>query len=421
MPAYSEAVKSGLYAKKTGLTGKYDNVRRYWEDEITRHFLYAPLQKLVDHCQQQMRRIRILDLGCGSADGYELLKGIRLRDADLDDAEVYLLTDANLSLYKGCDLNEDLLGQARAIYGNNPELVFSHADFTQEYNLLHDDLPFDLYFTSYGTCSHHTDDRTLSRLLSDIARVTDDYAIVVCDWLGRYCYEWQSLWTNDPAENRVMDYVVSYIYEEEERERQRDQLQHLNLRLMGRPEVDSIVGQASEDAGVAIRPLLYFDRSVFTGRHMDTGEYNDHAQPIRRAVNSLHETNERTDLGTLLINYAPKPGFRFINGYFEHLQMCWNTLVTYTDGLLHAYDEEKERFTEPLPAIPPTAPEPLQRAVTRMTKIVQGVGWLFTGNPRENIIEPQLGYALRDLVMALQKGQGCAHGLVGIYEIDKRT
>ena len=39
MEAYSEAVKSGLYAKRTGLVGKYDNVRRYWEDEITKIYL----------------------------------------------------------------------------------------------------------------------------------------------------------------------------------------------------------------------------------------------------------------------------------------------------------------------------------------------------------------------------------------------
>ena len=48
MPAYSEAVKSGLYAKRTGLVGKYDNVRRYWEDEITRRFLRPHLMKLVE-------------------------------------------------------------------------------------------------------------------------------------------------------------------------------------------------------------------------------------------------------------------------------------------------------------------------------------------------------------------------------------
>jgi hypothetical protein len=45
--AYSEAVKSGLYAKKSGTVGKYDNVRRYWEDEITRQLLYPHLERLI--------------------------------------------------------------------------------------------------------------------------------------------------------------------------------------------------------------------------------------------------------------------------------------------------------------------------------------------------------------------------------------
>jgi len=55
----------------------------------------------------------------------------------------------------------------------------------------------------------------------------------------------------------------------------------------------------------------------------------------------------------------------------------------------------------------------------RMRRVVEGVGWLDVGLPRENIIEPQLGYSLRQLVVHLQQGQGCGHGLVGILEVDK--
>ena len=43
MEAYTEAATSGLYAKQSGLVGKYDNVRRLWEDEITRLFLHPHL------------------------------------------------------------------------------------------------------------------------------------------------------------------------------------------------------------------------------------------------------------------------------------------------------------------------------------------------------------------------------------------
>ncbi len=418
MHAYTEAVKSGLYAKKSGLVGKYDNVRRYWEDEITREFLRPYVQRLLDRCSSSMRRLRILDLGCGSADGFELLAGIRYRDPDLEEDEVDLLTPDTLGAYVGVDLNEDLLRQARDIFGHNPKITFQQADFTKGLPLAEEE-PFDLYFASFGTCSHHNDDRTLVRLLSDIAKRTEDHCLLVLDWLGRYSYEWQTLWTNNLSKNRNMDYVVSYIYEKEEREARRDELQHLYLRLMSRREAESIVAKAAGRAEVEIKPLVFFDRSVFTGRHMDTAEYNPHAQPIRQAVNSLHETNLRTPLNSLLIDYAPKEGFDFLNSYFEHLQICWNTLVKYVEVLLQSYDEGEGRFVSDPPDVPASCPAPLRDMMERMMRVVEGVGWLGIGLPRENIIEPQLGYALRHLVTGLQQGQGCAHGLVGIFEIDK--
>jgi hypothetical protein len=55
MEAYTEAVSSGLYAKNSGLVGKYDNVRRYWEDEVTRMFLRPHLQRLIERKQAMMQ------------------------------------------------------------------------------------------------------------------------------------------------------------------------------------------------------------------------------------------------------------------------------------------------------------------------------------------------------------------------------
>ncbi len=419
MPAYSEAVQSGHYAKQSGLVGKYDNVRRYWEDEMTRIFLRPYLNKLIDRSRSLMRRLRILDLGCGSADGYELLAGVRQRDAGIYQMEVDLLSDDILGVYKGMDLNEDLLDQARSIYGDNPKMVFGQADFTEGLILDEDEKPYDLYFSSYGTFSHHNDDATAIKLLADIASRVENYCIVVCDWLGRYSYEWQSLWTRSHDDIQNMDYVVSYIYGPEERERRRDQLQHLTLRLMSRDEAENIVTEASRMAGVEIRPLSWFDRSVFCGRHMDTMEYNPYAQPMRNAINSLHEGNVRTELHTLLVDYVPKPGFDFINDYFEHLQMCWNTLVKYVMMLIATFDEDERRFTEEPPPPPAACPPALRAMMDKMRDVVQGTGWLEYGLPRENIIEPQLGYALRHLVSSLQQGKGCSHGLIGVFEIDR--
>lgn len=419
MQAYTEAVQSGLYAKKSGLVGKYDNVRLYWEDEITRQFLYPHLKRLIDRSRQHARRVRIMDLGCGSADGYELLTGIREPAPKLSAEYVQLLTPDVLGLYKGVDLNQDLLDQARAIYGENDKLCLEIGNFADGLPLGENEKPYDLYFTSYGTCSHNNEDETLVSLLADIARRCEEYCVIVCDWLGRYSIEWQTLWTNDLSENRNMDYVVSYIYEKEERERKRDQLQHLLLRLMSRPEAEEIIRRASEQAGVEIRPLQFFDRSVFTGRHMDTADYNPHAQPLRRAVNSLHEDNYRTELQSLIIDYVPRTGFDFLNDYYSRIQMCWNMLVQYVAKLLEAYDLQTGRFTEEIPAIHPTYPRPLREMMERMRLVVEGIGWLRRGLPRENIIEPQLGYALQYLVTEMQQGVGGGHGFVGILEVDK--
>jgi SAM-dependent methyltransferase len=421
MQAYSEAVQSGLYAKKSGLTGKYDNVRRYWEDEITRRHFRPCLRELINFAHDKMRRVRILDLGCGSADGYELLSGIRQSDASLQEVGVTLLTGKTLGLYKGVDLNEDLLDQARAIYGNNPKMIFEKGDFTQGLPMQKDEKPYDLYFTSYGTCSHHNDDETFVQMMAEIAGRCEDYCLILCDWLGRWSYEWQDLWTHNIEEFKNMDYVVSYIYEKEERERRRDELQHLTLRLMSRQEAEGLIRKSSEKAGVAIKPLDWFDRSLFTGRHMDTGDYNQHAQPLRRAVNSLHEANQRTRWDTLFVNYVPKEGFPFLNDDFERIQTCWNTLVEYTGTLMEMYDQRAADYATEPPAIPGHYPAPLRDMMTRMNIVVRDVGWMDTGLPRENIIEPHLGYALRYLVGHLQKGQGCGHGLVGIFEIDKRS
>ena len=57
--------------------------------------------------------------------------------------------------------------------------------------------------------------------------------------------------------------------------------------------------------------------------------------------------------------------------------------------------------------------------IKRMTQVVEGTGWYGLGLPRENIIEPQLGYALRHIMTNLQDGQGCGHGLVAILEVNK--
>ena len=69
--AYTQAATTGKYEKSSGLLGKYDNVRRFWEDQLTGLFLRPALNRLVQRKTENMQRVRIFDIGCGNGDGYD--------------------------------------------------------------------------------------------------------------------------------------------------------------------------------------------------------------------------------------------------------------------------------------------------------------------------------------------------------------
>ena len=91
--AYTQAFQTGKYDKATGLLGKYDNVRRFWEDQVTAIFLRPALNEMVERKKKQLERIRILDIGCGSGDGYDLIMGVTTKDPGLYDYIVNAVTE----------------------------------------------------------------------------------------------------------------------------------------------------------------------------------------------------------------------------------------------------------------------------------------------------------------------------------------
>jgi hypothetical protein len=100
-------------------------------------------------------------------------------------------------LHNALSRKDELVEQARGIYGGDSKIAFEQADVTENLPLGEHEKPYDLYFASYGAWSHHNEDETMIRLMTEIAQRTEDSCLVVCDWLGRYSYEWQSLRTSD--------------------------------------------------------------------------------------------------------------------------------------------------------------------------------------------------------------------------------
>ena len=403
--AYNEALKSGRYQKPDGLLGKYDNVRRFWEDEELGLYLRSYLKRLVARKKERSERLRLLDMGCGSGDGFDFISSINDSKSLISEHNIKVIAPDILELYKGIDINEGLLKQAQAIYNNSQNMVFVQSDFN-DYDFSSEE-PYDLYLANYGTLCHNTDEQTIE-LLSNIARHSKDGALIVVDWLGRYSYEWQTLWTKDFGHNQWMDYAISYIYSADGGKEQ--QLTYFPLRIMGREEALNIYRQAKRKSGGSIVLRKLADRSSFVGRHMDTAQYNPYCQPLRRLVNSLFEPNLCTNLDDLLVHYVPRDGFAEVNAYHQQFADCWNYLVSYTKALVGG---------NKLPEALPEMPLPLRRTLSVIRGVVRAGARTKIGNPRTSLVEPQLGYCLRELEMELQRGQGCGHGLVAIFEIVK--
>ena len=152
---------------------------------------------------------------------------------------------------------------------------------------------------------------------------------------------------------------------------------------------------------------------------MDTGDYNPHLKstPLRNTMNLLFERNLRTDLEQLLIDYHPHPDIAFPDDFFEQFQFCWNSLVHYTTALCSAYDSQNGTKEEvPTDTCYPVA---LKESMEGMRQAVEGVEYFQADDPRADLLEPQLGYALRNLEMSLQRGAGHGHGIASIFTVEK--
>lgn len=403
--AYVQAVSNGHYdVYRGGLAGKHDNVRVYWEDQIRGIMLRPHLQTLVNRKRKEGGRARIADLGAGSGAGLRLLTSWIREEADLRLNQARVLPFEMIEEYVGCDLCPAMVDQGNANFADQANVVFRQGDFSKGFPLRGHN-PFDLYFCTYGSLSH-IDGPGMERLLTEIVEHVDKRALVVGDWLGRHSIEWPCYWGETGG--RMLDYSMSWLPGSGGAGPD-----HFPMRFWLGEEIRSLVQRVGQHTRARIDVLELYDCSVLVGRHVDTAEYNHWVRPVRRAVNYLHESNVRTDLDTLKVEAVPVPGYEELNGRFSALQICWNNLVEYTKRRLERRQHPVR--TKNWRSFPPA----LQVAVMTMDRVIDTASWIRMGDARANIIEPQLGYALRSLELEWQQGAGCGHALLGIFDIRK--
>ncbi len=412
--AYSQAVGSGLYERPSGLRGKYDNVRVRWEDETTRRFIAPHVSELIKLKREKGTGVRILDLGCGSGDGFETMMDMRVPGTPADRTVNLLIDPDDLASYHGVDLNESLLEQAERRYAAHPHrerISFAPGDLSEGLKSEEGDPVYDIYFSSFGTFSHLHNEETIS-LLRDIADHAENGAVVIGDWIGRFSYEWQNLWDTSTNEEQWMDYRISYIYPKEQRDRA--DIVSMPLRLVSRAELDYMIRKASELSGADFEVLEIFDRSTFVGRHIDTGEYNDNPMPVRALVNSLFEPQLRTPLDQLRLNIQPREGFDDLNEHYHRLTNIWNEVIEcgarVMSSLVGSYNRTKILDGISQATIP---------WAERLADAGEFARSISEGDPRADFVEPQIGYALRSVEQTVQQGTGCAHGIGAVLRIRK--
>lgn len=407
---YAETVARGHYHRNQGgLFGKYDNVRTYWEDELTRFVLRPFVREKIAACAAANRGLRILDLGCGSGEGYELLTKIRQNDLSLEELQRYVVTPEQIGLYLGVDLNSSMVQQGRENYGEAKNVRFAQADLREKLGEAERERPFDIYFSSYGSLSHLSS-RALNTCLSAVARHAEPGALVVLDLMGRFSPEWPDYWQAREESEKVRPYSMSYLFPEQER-RSTD-IAQFPLRFWTGQEVRTLCAEVSEQTGVVVEPVEMFDRSLFVGRHVDTGEYGTCLPPLRSLVNGLYEQNVRTNFERFVVTYRPVAGAHVQNAFFSRLSACWNTAVEFARVRLSGARVD-------LVEMPGWRefPAPLQLSLMTIDRVIDSVAWIDYSDVRANIIEPQIAYVLRGMQYHMQEGLGCGHGLVALLRI----
>jgi SAM-dependent methyltransferase len=405
---YSDTVARGLYDRPVGgLRGKYDNVRTYWEDRITRLTMGPFVAECAGRARLQGRKVRILDLGSGAGQAYGLLTHIDERGLNVDDAPRFVLPDHEIDLYLGVDLSMAMVEQGRRNYADVASVRFEQADLRDGLAAVASEPPFDIYVSSYGSLSH-LDASGLARCLTDVLRHAPSGAVVVLDLVGRYSPEWPGYWQAATDADHVRPYSMSYLYEEG----QHDEVERFPLRFWTGEEIRDLCVQLTGGTGITVEPVAIVDRSIFVGRHLDTQEYGCRLPPLRRLVNRLYEQNVRTRLEDLHVDHRFVSADETVERFFLTLAQSWNRVLAFTRARLSG-----------LPLDPVTLdgwrsfPRALQEALVTMDRVVAGASVIDVGDTRANLIEPQLAYVLQRLEDTLQEGLGCGHGLLAVLRI----
>lgn len=401
---YETAVRLGYYGvERSGLLGKKDNVRKYWEDISIKLTLRPLIEKLL----KMKKTLRIIDLGCGSGEGFELLTHIPVENhVDSIDKD-FLLTPGFIEEYVGLDISESMIEQGKANYSGYGAITFEQGDLSKGLPKTAG-RPFDIYFSSYASLSHLSFDE-LAHLTEELITHIEEYGIIVYDLLGKYSPEWPAYWSI-PGNNQL-PYNMAYLYPEGI---DLNMFEQYKCSYWSPEQLSSVIISAAKKKNVMITMAMR-DRSIFVGRHMDTGIFNKNKKQYRHQVNRLFDRDFRGVLNDLIIDMdythdmigdLPSLTLEKLNHYMKQ----WNYVISFIGSLTESNKVVMNNV--------------LQNIDASLSDELDMLSWLYRNASRfpvtdfwASVMGPQIACVLRNFELSYINAAGCGHGLFCVIEV----
>ena len=403
---FESAVKMGFYGiERSGLEGKKDNVRKYWEDV----FIKLSIRDIIAEILNRKNIMRVVDLGSGSGEGYELLTHIPLDGPSKRPGKESRLTSEQM-IYRGIDISPAMVEQGWKNYHERENVQFLRGDLSEGFPLEEEE-PFDVYFSSYCSLSHLSAPELLE-LMKELCSHIEETGYIVFDLYGRYSSEWPIYWTGDNSQH--LPYNMAYLLSRKERDPEK--IEWFEVTFWDSGEILSLIDSAAAETNRKAHVRQIKDRSILVGRHIETGLFGGRSLNLRNQTNHLFDRDYRGDVQKMTADMSYLDTFPTNNDTALHriheYQEQWNTVIQIMKALIERNNSEVKRLIE--------------GSQGKLEDELKMLAWLYRNAERFPVVDfwasimgPQIACVLRNLEMGLPDGVGCGHSLFCIVEIRK--
>jgi len=399
---FETAVLLGYYGSEAGgLFGKKDNVRKYWEDFSIKDLLKPVVLEIVN----RKDKIRITDFGCGSGEGYELITHIS--PVERPSKKDFLLFAGQIEYYLGIDISQAMIKQGESLYSNKKNMDFVQADLSKEYPFQNKE-PFDIYLSTYSSPSHLTEAEMI-RLVEKVLTHSSGHSYLILDLLGKYSPEWPCYWSEQKCE--MLPYNMSWL--QLPAVLKPEKVESYYVKYWDNLSIKKIINDAAAKLNKIVK-VSTKDRSIFVGRHIDTGFYNSYPQPLRYQVNRLFDRDYEGKFQSMYADTSYLDCYKNIHPIawerIKNYQTKWNTVIKLFGALVDNNNNLIKELIE-------TSDADLSEELKMLTWLGRNSQRFPVDNFWASVMGPQLACVLRNLEMNLPEGIGCGHGLFCIIEI----